>query len=378
MRIKMSNLTWFIPFFCLGLVALATARPEPRSPPPRGERVVVDVRGKAVHIGLPFKGSVLTRGTEITGYLEATRDPDSLLAVTALRMGGRVRGHTIGRIFPQVLANPRVWETDGISNAKGPKVEIERLLQFDPGVFMGWYTLAEPIERVGLPFVGFSDFPKSREDLGYGPRTYAAVVGKPERGEALVARTDQLYRDLDEELQASNGMPKPRYLYLLGRKDDRAVTQLGATNHYTRFFAPHAYVENACACQSHYETVDAEHVIAEDPDIIVLAPQPGQELPDEFVKDPRWLGLTAVVNRRVYRAPPGIDYFIAAPFWSRWLAELAHPDRLKPNARGLYRDYIAWLLAYRLSDEELDTAFAVKDNHAMVDAARFEAPRNPQ
>jgi ABC-type Fe3+-hydroxamate transport system substrate-binding protein len=375
---RLYNIDWLAPFLCLGLVALATARPEPTSLPPKGDRVVVDVRGKAVHIAVPFIGSVLTRGTEIPEYLEATRDPDSLLAVTAQRMGERVRNHTIGRIFPQVVANPRVWETDGISNANGPKVDIERLLQFNPGVFLGWYTLAEPIERIGLPFVGFKTFPADRDELGFAIRTYARVVGKPEWGEAIIARGNQLYQDLGDDLRPTSDMVKPRYLYLLGRKDDRSVGQLGNRNHYSRFFIPPAGVENGCKCDNYYESVDAEHIIAEDPDIIVLDPHPHNELPDEFVKDPRWLALTAVLNHRVYRAPPGIDQYIASPIWSRWLAELAHPDRLQPKVRELYLGYIEWLVDYHLSDEELDTAFSVKDNHAMVDAKRFEAQRSPE
>src|ERR1700744_1849864 len=84
-----SNLTWLLPFACLGLVALATARPEPQAPPPQGDRVVTDARGKQVHIGVPFRGRVLTRGTETPEYREASDAPDTLLAVTAYGMGTR-------------------------------------------------------------------------------------------------------------------------------------------------------------------------------------------------------------------------------------------------------------------------------------------------
>jgi hypothetical protein len=132
-------------------------------------------------------------------------------------------------------------------------------------------------------------------------------------------------------------------------------------------------VHNACVCQNYFEVVDAEHIIADDPDFIVLGPTPKTELPDEFVADPRWRSLKAVVNRHVYRAPPGIDYYIASPFWSRWLAELAHPGNMPRQSRQLYRDYVKWLFNYSLSDDELDTAFAVKDNRNMANAERFSA-----
>jgi ABC-type Fe3+-hydroxamate transport system substrate-binding protein len=374
---RYSSLSWILAFACLGLVALATARPEPRSPPAQGDRVVVDGRGKQVHIALPFRGSVLTRGTEIPEYLEATDAPDTLLAVTAYRMGDRVRNHIIGEIYPEIVTNPHIWASAGVSDTAGPKVEIERLLLFDPGVFMGWYTLAEPIERVGLPFVGFGDFPRTEAGLEVGTRAYAGVVGNPARGEAIIAYRHELERELDRELALDGQARRPRYLYMFSRLPDKNVTVLGDRNHYTRFFAPHAGVVNGCTCDNYYANVDAERVLADDPDIIVLGPQPGEEKPDEFVRDERWRGLTASIEHRVYRAPPGIDYFIASPFWSRWLAELAHPDRLQPKSRELYRSYIQWLLNYRLSDQQLDIAFAVKDNHNMVHAERFEAKGAP-
>ena len=370
------ELKWIAPFVCLAAIAGISGRAEPQAPPPDGAHVFVDIRGKEIRIGAPFGGAVLTRGTEVTGYLAATLAPETLLAVTAYGMGARVRNHTIGDIFPQVVMNRRIWASEGVSNAQGPKVEIERLLQYDPGAFMGWYTLAEPIERVGLAFIGFKPFPTSFDDLGYPDRAYSSAVGKPERGMALIDYEAKANAQTDADLRSQNALRHPRYLYLGAKTDGGFTMQLGAKNHYTRFFIPHAGVDNACACPNYYGLVDAEHIIADDPDIIVLSPTPKTELPDEFVNDPRWLGLTATLNRRVYRAPPGIDYYIAAPFWSRWLAELAHPEQMPRQSRQLYRDYIQWLFDYALSEDQLDAAFAVKDNHNMANAERFEAKRH--
>ena len=368
-----AELTWLISFLCLAAVAAISAKPEPQGPPPAGNRVFVDIRGKEVRIRTPFAGAVLTRGTEVTGYLAATNAPETLLAVTAYRMGERVRNHTIGTIFPEIVANQRIWASEGVSNAEGPKVEIERLLQFDPGAFMGWYTLAEPIERVGLAFVGFKPFPNNADELHYGARAFSTVVGNPERGRALISYEESLYEDLDKTLAKSDDARIPSYLYLAPKNDGGGTTVLGMKNHYTRFLMPHARVRNACICDNYFEVVDAEHIIAEDPDIIVLGPTPKTELPDEFAADSRWRGLKAVANRQVYRAPPGIDYYIAGPFWSRWLAELAHPGIMPLQSRQLYGNYVKWLFNYSLSDDELSTAFAVEDNRNMAKAERFSA-----
>lgn len=372
-----SELKWILPFACLGAIAMTLIRPEPQAQAPSGERVVVDARGKQVHIALPFHGTVLTRGTQIPPYLEATLQPDTILAATAFDMGNRVRNHIIGKIFPQVADNPRIWSTKGISDTNGPKVEIERMLLFNPGVYMGWYTLAEPVERVGLPFLAFNEAERTEEDLEQPTHLYADAVGDPERGNRVVAKNRTLFDELDKEFRPKDVTQRPSYLYLITHRDG-VIREIGQANAYTRFFQPHTGTVDASTCQTGFTVVEAEHVIAEDPDFIVLGPQPLVDKPNQFSKDPRWRALKAVVNHRVYRAPPGIDYFIDDAFYTRWQAELAHPERLQPKSRELYRDYIDWLLNYRLSDEELDTAFAVKDNRGMVNANRFEAAPTAQ
>jgi ABC-type Fe3+-hydroxamate transport system substrate-binding protein len=373
------ELKWIVPFLCMGAVALATVHTEPQLPPPKGERVVTDIRGKAVSIELPFRGSVLTRGTEVTGYLVGTRAPETLRAATAYAMGERVRNHIIGHIFPEVENNPNIWATDGVSNTNGPKVAIEQMLLFDPGVYMGWYTLAEPFERVGIPFIGFIPIARSMEEMKYSTRTYSRVVGNPQRGEDIVARSDAIYRELAEEFSekypvdvAQKPLKRPTYLYVMPRD---YLSILGQTNHYTLFLSPPAQVDIACDCPWAFSQIDPELLHLYDPDIIILGPQPKLQRPEEFMRDPRWQGLSAIKNRQVYRAPPGIDFYIAGSFWSRWTAELSH-EKLEPKVRLMYWDYIRWLFDYELSSEELDIAFAVADNVGMVNAERFTRQKN--
>jgi iron complex transport system substrate-binding protein len=365
---------WMLTFIWLGLISFAALRPIPRAPEPAGERVVVDRRGKMVHIALPFRGALLTDGAYVPTYLEITRDPESLLAVTSPAMLDRFRGHIIAHIFPNVLARLESGASERISRTYGPKNHLESLLLFDPGVVMGWYTLADWVERVGIPFLGFKTFPRSDEDRAHDVRIYADTVGKNSRGEAIIAYDRNAFEDLDHELKPDQLAYKPRYLYVGSNREGGAVSVLGATNHYTRLFMPYAGVVNACSCPGNGAIVDAEHIIADDPDIIVLDAQ-NRETPSEFVKDPRWAGLKAVRDHKVYKGPRGLDVYMEPVFWSRWLAELAHPDIIGARSRDLYRSYVEWLLGYSLSDAELDQAFAVDNNRGMANAERFEARR---
>lgn len=367
--LALSDALWIVPLLVLAALAFFS----PSAPPiERGNaRTVLDNRGVQVPIADPYRGSILMRGSQVTTYIEATNAPDTILAATASAMGDRVRGHIIGRIFPSVISNSRIWETEGLSGSNGAQIEAERLLTFDPGAVLGWPALALPFEQAGIPFVSVGGIDKNDNGLNRDVVTYASLVGNEARGRAILDRERENFAQLDLDL----GDPSnpPTYLYILTNVAGGALVQLGASNHYTRFYAKHAGVRNACSCPYSFALIDAEQIAAEDPDIIIIGPQPSQEKPSEIMRDPRFQGLKAIKNHRVYRAPPGIDFFISASFWSRWLAELAHPDKLRPISRQLYRDYIKWLLNYELSDAELSVAFAVEDNKGMLHADRFEA-----
>jgi iron complex transport system substrate-binding protein len=362
---------WILSLACFAVMAFAASQPLPPTRSAAGDRVVTDQRHRDVHIATPFRGAVLTEGAYVPRYLEITREPETLLAVTSPAMGNRVTGHVIEHIFPHVMDAILKGSSAVLSRSFGPKTPVERLLLFDPGVFMGWYTLADPVERAGMPFVGFKPFPANDDERFDEVRIYAAVVDEKAHGEDIIRYDQELFHQLDRELQADELADKPTYLYLGSRRDGGFVSVLGNRNHYTRLFLPHAGVMNSCSCPGMAAIVDAEHIAAFDPDFIVLDAQ-NRESPSEFANDPRWRGLRAVQNRRIYLAPSGLEYYIAPLFWSRWLAELAHPEHLKPRTRALYQDYVQWLLGYRLSDEELDTAFQVEANRGMANAARFE------
>jgi hypothetical protein len=139
---------------------------------------------------------------------------------------------------------------------------------------------------------------------------------------------------------------------------------------YDRVYLPRAGVVNA-AIGAAAENV--ERVLAVDPDIILLLGT--AELPRQFMRDQRWLGLKAVREKRVYIDPwnstwgPGGLTF--RPVELRWIAELAHPDRLQPKVRQLLRDRMFGEFGYRLSDRQIDLQLRVADNSASLGAERF-------
>ena len=125
---------------------------------------------------------------------------------------------------------------------------------------------------------------------------------------------------------------------------------------------------------------EAERILAMNPDIVLT-----NEPVDDFLRDPRWQGLSAVRSRRVYNGPlrdfdgssGNLFGLTFNPLWSRWLAEIAHPDRMPANLRERLRTQVETLYGYRLSKAEIDELLNVEKNHAADGYARFTAAYRP-
>lgn len=114
-----------------------------------------------------------------------------------------------------------------------------------------------------------------------------------------------------------------------------------------------------------------------DPDILLLS---GDLTPGEIQAQPEWQVLRAVNNENLYSLPPGVaDHpwnIVDLPFYSRWLAELAYPDRLRPRLRLLMRKTYREELGYEASEKDLDHALGIKENSRSRGYGRFMVATN--
>jgi iron complex transport system substrate-binding protein len=95
----------------------------------------------------------------------------------------------------------------------------------------------------------------------------------------------------------------------------------------------------------------------------------------EFMRDPRWRGLKAVQERRVYRMPGTSSADLAImqyrPLWTRWMAEIGHPERMQPRLRQMLRESFVREFGYRLTDDQIDTLLRIDENKDSVGYERF-------
>jgi hypothetical protein len=373
---------WLGPFAALTLIVLALLRPPPRSSAPAESRIVSDAAGIKVPVAVPFRGSVLTWCAFGAGsYLETTHSPETLFDAGSPVDRERFAKSSIGWFFPEVLSKDSLWTgrlTDQDGGLRNHYGVVEKLLDAGAGAYLGDCNLfgAVPLMRsVGLPAFHIMWHEENwDESLFAMARVETAIIDKPERGEALIESYKRRFGDLARELQPESLTSLPRIL-ILGSwpQSSRGLYVKNGRNAY-RIYLPSAGVANA-ADTSVRQNPDVERVLALEPDIIFLMGY--AQTPQEFERDPRWRGMKAVQNRRIYRMPGapsgggGLAGLHFQPLWTRWMAELAHPDRMQPKLRELIGDYIVEDFGYRLSEDQIDQMLQIRVNKDQPEYTRF-------
>ncbi|MGE3976680.1 MAG: ABC transporter substrate-binding protein [Nitrospira sp.] len=375
----MDRLMWAVPFVSLTVIALTLLRPDPQVPQPGSSRIVTDMLGRQVHIALPFKGVAVTWFALATNYLSETGSPADIVTMGTSERSVLTRS-MLGKIFPGLVAKDSIWNIRQIAYGRGPNAEVETLLAFkEPGVFLGGYRMVPVFERVGLPAAALTWDDKNRDVTLIGrAKLHTAISGNPERGEALIDRYWQAFRALEQELQPATLTRRPQVLYMASMTENKQyLVYWNKVDPFNVYF-PRAGMENAIPDASVVVSPDAERILLTDPDLIFLQDSPfipNRQSPKEFMADPRWQGMKAVASKRVYRLPVAhpvdMRWIDLMPVMVRLMAELAHPERLRPTVRTMLRDYIFQDFGYRMSEDEIDAALKMDENGESAGFERF-------
>lgn len=379
---------WFAPFVCLCLISTGLLRPRQHIRPVEHSRIVIDGAGDKVAIEEPFRGVVLTWGAwSIGGYLENTRAPQTVMNGGGASQREEFSKRLMSKIYPQVLSNDRYWDPVNGGWTQRAKSEIEGLLRYDAGAYLGnggALGMLPELRRVGLPaFSLIKSFDSKQnwdEQCMITVRAENRLIGQPQTGEALIAHNQRRVAELARELQPETLTHRPRILVMGAATLHPTVTQPNIRRLYIK--SPQnpyqLYILRAGATNASQgwigEQPDAERILAMDPDYIFLMWY--GEGPQEFMHDPRWKVLQAVRNKRVYRIPSnpgggGLTGLIFQPISVRWMAEILHPDRLEPETRAMLRDTYLEEFGYRMSEEEIDKQLWVSENAGSAGAERF-------
>jgi ABC-type Fe3+-hydroxamate transport system substrate-binding protein len=364
---RTSELFWLLPFVCLGLSSLVPLRAPPVFSPPGVSREVVDAADARVAVPLPVQ-VVMSYGP--AGFLETSHAPETIAAAGAALFRTRFATGLMSRIYPGVLANDALWNDDDET--------VESILAHDPGgTYFGGGDDVETLRQVGLAALRSAWHPKTRDAYVLSNTIITnAALGHPDAGKAFYAGYERGFADLKEDLQPGPTLERPRVLNMGSKLDDWRFLWVSGPE-ATRFEQEEEKVWDRNASDGYMakgRQQDAERVLMMDPDMIFLT----SETPAEFLHEPRWSGLKAVRNHRVYEGARDLrDSMVGGtgldlgPIWARWKAEVVHPERLPPKVRNLLAEHFAQAYGYTLSDDVIDNLLRIDENRDSAGYSRF-------
>jgi len=237
-----------------------------------------------------------------------------------------MRDGLMGEMFPDSLKIPH----DVAGQDFAPNVES--ILALKPDVVVQWGDrgpgITAPMENAGLKVAGLTY--GRQEDLTAWITIFATMLGKPERGRAMLTEINSRLEKA-KALAATRPAPGPRILYFLQFADSLKVA---TTKSYNDFYIKLVGAQNPAATSSGAPSgglvaVDKEQVLTWDPEIVLLG-NFDAATPADMYANPVWKNLSAVRSRRVYKVPlggyrwdpPGQE----SPLMWQWLAQVAFPQ----------------------------------------------------
>lgn len=308
-------------------------------------REVVDMAGRKAVIPDTVK-RVYASAPPLTVLLQAVA-PD---AMVGLSLAPEEEGK---RFLPPRLAGLPVL---GGVFGMGPSMNPETLLSLKPDLALAWnspFTDPAMVEgafaKIGLPVVFISldtlaDWPKALRFLG-------KLLGQEGRAKR---QAEYIERSLDKVGKAVAAIPEAERLRVYYAESPTGLaTDCNLSFHAEAIELAGGYNVYRCQPQSHMgmEAVSLEQVIAFDPQVI-LAQDP--KFACGVFADPRWQGIRAVREGRVYAVPRWPHNWIDRPpslmraLGIQWLANLLYPQRLPLDLHAETRQFYRLFLGVEL------------------------------
>lgn len=326
---------------------------------------VTDQRGHTHHLEQPAERVVTLPMPAPSAWIGLDGGAPRLVGMNPVSLEA-IRGHILGRIFPDSL---RV-STEVVRGGIAPNVEA--ILALRPDAVFQWSTSGPDailaLERAGLRTFGMAY--GTQERLRGYTRMMAAVAGKPARAEAILAWHGREQAMLEAALAAVSEGRRPRVLHL-GRAA-QAFAPAG-TGTYNDWAIRLAGGRNAAASHpGNRGEIGVEQLLAWAPEVILLG-NFDAAVPADVYANPLLRSLPAVRERRVYKVPLGGYRWdppsLESPLAWLWLARLLHPEAELPALRPRMVEAFALLYGHALSDGEAAEILATRANAASRHAA---------
>ena len=319
------------------------------------EIVFQDQRGKTVTLTEPVDSIVLLPKPIPFIYIAVDGGPQDLKGINPATKKVMLDS-IIGQIFPYLAdVSTSVVTTGFVPN-------VEELLTIAPDVVIQWSGddthLIEPMERVGIKVVA----------LGWGSheieKQHLVIVGR------LSGNDDRVVEFLDWQTKTLAALDKGLLPIPHEKRTTMVYIDTLANNEITIFPGAQFFFTAPGLRNLAYEAgvpgsiakINAETLLAWDPDIIVMNHYDVKQTPNDIYDDPIFSSLTAVQNHRVFKMPrvdPGSQ---EAPIIWQWMARVGYPQVFDFDLRSEIHRYYADTYGADLTKEQMDGVLNMNAN----------------
>lgn len=161
-------------------------------------------------------------------------------------------------------------------------------------------------------------------------------------------------------------------LYYIHGGNDKGLYKTAGGNTMNEAWANYAYTEFVTSdlLDSSQTNVDAEAVLAKNPEYVVIGGRYQHRLYEQLFATPEWEEIDAIKNKRVIKAPMGVSPFdrFGAEFAMMipWLAGQVYPEHYTFDAVNEIKEFYATFSGYEMTEDEANYVI----NGLMPDGSR--------
>lgn len=320
-----------------------------------------DSYGNVVTLASPAKRVVSLPIPLSTLLVAVNGSPDALVGMHPSTKVA-VRDGMMGKMFPAMLDI-----NSSICGSSGWVPNVEEIAALEPDLVFQWGSegadTIEPLKNAGLT-VALVRFGK-QENLEEFVDIMGTALGKSDRAKDILGWMHAVRADVARRVAAVPAERRPRALSLFRARAGLKASAAGTYHGESLEFSGGA---NVAAHLNGYPDINVEQVLEWDPEVIVLNNFEPDVFPQLIYDNPLLADVSAVKNRRVFRAPLGGYRWDPpsqeSPLMWLWLAKILLPSSFNDDLRGMMAERFKFLYNYNLSEDEMDSILWLGQNGA--------------
>ncbi|MBU0512752.1 MAG: ABC transporter substrate-binding protein [Chloroflexi bacterium] len=260
--------------------------PEPVEEPAPAPLVLTDDMGRTVELAGPAQAIV-------------TLGPSSLESLFAIGAGAQIIGREEFSTYPE-----EALDITSVGSLYG-ELPTEIILALEPDLVIAPEIISpeqiQALEDLGLT-VYFQGNPSDFEGLWANLRTLAAISGHETEADELIAGLDARVKAVTEKIMPLSY--HPTVFYELDATDPQNPYTVGAGTFIDLIISMAGGTNIGAVLEGQYAPISSEEIIAQNPEIILLADAPYGITPESVAARAGWDVIAAVQNEMVYPFDP--------------------------------------------------------------------------